>query len=180
MLMMPYKLDPSCVYSDTDSVFTKNLLNNIVEGDGIGLFKDELNGKTIEKALFLGIKQYGYVVNDKGVIKEHSIFAGVPRNSIPFSDLQRLANNEILESRGHLRFYKSFHNLTIKTNVVSIKIKQNNFKTLINNKYLPLNINLIDSTNNYTKVFKLLLTKVLISYRKLLKSKGVHPLSKFP
>lgn len=40
--MMKYKLDPSCVYSDTDSVFTKDTLGLIEEGKEIGKFKDEL------------------------------------------------------------------------------------------------------------------------------------------
>lgn len=137
-------------------------------GPEIGMFKDELNGKLIKEALFLGIKQYGYTINDNGVVKNYSVFAGVPRNSIPFKDMYRLAKGEIIQSDGQLRFYKSFHNLTIKTNVVSIKIKQNNFKNLSNNKYLPLNINLID--NNYRKLFYLLSNKVLVNYKNVVKS----------
>jgi hypothetical protein len=82
--------------------------------------------------------------------------------------MYRLAKGEIIQSDGQLRFYKSFHNLTIKTNVVSIKIKQNNFKNLSNNKYLPLNINLID--NNYRKLFYLLFNKVLVNYKNVVKS----------
>lgn len=48
--MMKYKLDPSCVYSDTDSIFTKDILNLVKTGDGLGEFKDELQGKTISLA----------------------------------------------------------------------------------------------------------------------------------
>jgi hypothetical protein len=61
--MMPYKLDPTCAYSDTDSVFfffTKDSLGIIQEGKELGLFKDELDGVDIKEATFLGIKQYGY------------------------------------------------------------------------------------------------------------------------
>lgn len=47
--MMPYKLDSSCVYSDTDSVFTKDSLNLIQEGKELGLFKDELEGINIKE-----------------------------------------------------------------------------------------------------------------------------------
>lgn len=96
------------------------------------------------------------------------MFAGVPRNSISFKDINRLANGEVIQSSNQLRFYKSFHDLTIKTNIVSIKIKQSNFKVLSNNKYIPLNINLIDT--NYSKLFYHLFNKVLLNYKNVVKS----------
>lgn len=74
IVMMPYKLDPTCVYSDTDSVFTKNILNIIKEGLDLGEFKDELQGIKIKKAIFLGIKQYGYKYLESGRIVEKSVF----------------------------------------------------------------------------------------------------------
>jgi hypothetical protein len=58
--MIPFKLDDSCVYTDTDSIFTTKPLSIKDVGNEIGLFKDELNGNKIEEAYFLGIKQYGY------------------------------------------------------------------------------------------------------------------------
>ena len=58
--MMKYKLDPGCVYSDTDSVFTTSELPESELGSGLGLFKDELDGLVIKEGYFLGIKKYGY------------------------------------------------------------------------------------------------------------------------
>ena len=54
---MPFKLDPTCAYSETDYVFTKNVLGIIETGKELGKFKDELGGVSIYKATFLGIKQ---------------------------------------------------------------------------------------------------------------------------
>lgn len=43
--------------------------------------KDELDGGKIDRAIFLGIKQYGYVYTDKSNIKhERSVLAGVFRD----------------------------------------------------------------------------------------------------
>ena len=50
--MMPFKLDPSCAYSDTDSVFTQDKLGLIKLGKDLGLFKDELDGIVIKHATF--------------------------------------------------------------------------------------------------------------------------------
>ena len=80
--MMPFKLDPSCAYSDTDSVFTNDILKIIEESKELGMFKDELNGIEIEEAIFLGIKQYGYKFEKDGKVIEKSVFAGVPRDSL--------------------------------------------------------------------------------------------------
>lgn len=77
IIMMPVK-NEFCCYTDTDSVITTVPLPSHLMGDDLGLFKDELNGDIISKGVFLGIKQYGYVIDGK----EKSVFAGVPRNSI--------------------------------------------------------------------------------------------------
>ena len=55
------KLDETCAYSDTDSIFLGvNHKVQIPLSNEIGEFKDELNGLVIKEAIFLGIKQYGY------------------------------------------------------------------------------------------------------------------------
>ncbi len=65
--MIPYKLLPGCVYTDTDSIFTTSKLPDHLLGTEIGEMKDELSGITINEAYFLGIKQYGYwYVDSKG------------------------------------------------------------------------------------------------------------------
>ena len=74
--MIPYKLDESTVYTDTDSIFTTKPLNSSFLGKGLGQMKDELNGCTISKAYFLGIKQYGFwYIDVNGSRIEKSVWA---------------------------------------------------------------------------------------------------------
>jgi hypothetical protein len=153
--MMPFKLDPTCAYSDTDSVFTKNSLGIIQEGKELGLFKDELNGINIKKATFLGIKQYGYQFEQNNQLIEKSVFAGVPRNSLTYSQILDLKQGKTIESASKLRFYKSFLDLNIKIKEVSVKVKKNNNKILVNNKYIPLHINLVKNTSVLNKIIKI-------------------------
>jgi hypothetical protein len=154
--MMPYKLDPTCAYSDTDSVFTKDSLGIIKEGKELGLFKDELNGINIKNATFLGIKQYGYQFEQNNNLIDKSIFAGVPRNSLAYSQILELKHGKTIESASKLRFYKSFLDLNIKIKEVNVKVKKNNSKVLVNNKYVPLNINLVNNKSLFNQVIKLL------------------------
>ena len=82
--MIPYKLMEGTAYSDTDCIFTTDILDDSLIGSDLGLMKDELNGSFIEEAYFFGIKQYGFwYVDNKGNRIERSVFAGVERNSIP-------------------------------------------------------------------------------------------------
>jgi hypothetical protein len=125
---MEYKLDPTCAYSDTDSVFTKDSLGIIETGKELGKFKDELNGIEIKEATFLGIKQYGYTYEENNQLVEKSVFAGVARNSLTYQDILNLKNGGSIQSKNKLRFYKSFQTLNIKIKEVTVKIK----KTVIN------------------------------------------------
>ena len=108
--MIPYKLDESTVYTDTDSIFTTKPLNSSFLGKGLGLMKDELNGLLISEAYFLGIKQYGFWYTDvNGSRIEKSVWAGVTRNSLSFNDiisLRKLRKGDI-------------HYCTIKTYCIS-------------------------------------------------------------
>lgn len=100
--MMPFKLDPSCAYSDTDSIFTRDinkLLEKLLDNTLLGKFKDELIGDTvngiIDEATFIGIKQYGYkYINKEGIQIEKSVFAGAPRNSLTYDTIQKLFQGE--------------------------------------------------------------------------------------
>jgi hypothetical protein len=47
--MIPFKLDGSCLYSDTDYVFTNKYLEDKFIGNTLGLMKDELNGLIIKE-----------------------------------------------------------------------------------------------------------------------------------
>jgi len=63
--MIYYKLLPGTVYTDTDSIFTTDILSEHLIGDQLGEMKDEMNGIMIEEGLFLGLKKYGYWYFDK-------------------------------------------------------------------------------------------------------------------
>jgi hypothetical protein len=85
IVMIPLKLDPNTLYTDTDSIFTSKPIDPSLLGDDLGKLKDELNGKVIKEAYFLGPKKYGYyLIEDTGLITNFSVFAGVPRNSLTF------------------------------------------------------------------------------------------------
>ena len=131
ILMIPYKLDGTIVYTDTDSIFTTKKLNINEIGDALGLMKDELKGNVIEEGYFLGIKQYGYYYydkNDNNKKIEKSVFAGVPRDSLKFSEIEVIFNGETIEKNLNVRFYKSFSNLDIVIKPCKISIKMNNKK----------------------------------------------------
>lgn len=168
IVMMPYKLDPSCVYSDTDSVFTKDVLKIINEGTELGEFKDELNGIRIEEGTFLGIKQYGYKYKlPNGKTIEKSVFAGVQRDSLTYKQIQKLSKGRILTVESKLRFNKCFNKLNISITKVNLNIKQKAAKPLVNNEYLPLNIDLISNdpltklVNRYLRGFRSLYNRAI-------------------
>lgn len=93
ILMNPFKVDPNTLYTDTDSIFTIAPLPSHLIGSALGLMKDEMEGIIIQEALFLGIKQYGYWFYDKdGNRVERSTWAGVPKNTISWDDMIKLAN----------------------------------------------------------------------------------------
>lgn len=60
--------------------------------------KDELNGITIDKAYFLGIKQYGYTYKDSdGNRVERSVFSGVKKDSLTFKEIESIFRGLSLE-----------------------------------------------------------------------------------
>jgi hypothetical protein len=98
--------------------------------------KDELKGQWIDKAYFLGIKQYGYYYHDKNnQVIEKSVFAGVPRDSLTFENVKTIFNGGIIEKNIPIRFYKSFNSLNITIKNSKLKIKMNSKKRLVNNRY---------------------------------------------
>jgi hypothetical protein len=64
MHMIYYKLLPGTVYTDTDSIFTTDILSEHLIGSDLGQMKDELNGTMIEEGLFLGLKNMVIMVGD--------------------------------------------------------------------------------------------------------------------
>jgi hypothetical protein len=144
--MMPFKLEPGCVYSDTDSLFTTNKFNDTFLNHELGNFKEELLGNIIKEAYFFGIKQYGYRyydINNNNKLIERSTWAGVKKDDISFDEIIRIFNGDIINKEVKKpRFIRNFTqlNITVKDDI-SVKIKHNPYKKLINNEYIPLNIN---------------------------------------
>lgn len=147
--MMPYKLDPTCAYYDTDSLFTKDSLGLIKLGKELGMFKDELGGIPVKEAIFLDIKQYGYrYIKDTQII-EKSVFAGIPRDNLHYNDI--LMKGDTIELGIKTRFFKSLTNLTISVKEIKTSLTYKPSKELIDNHFIPLNIDLIGQPNGKLK-----------------------------
>jgi len=139
--MISFKIDGSCIYSDTDSVFTANKLEDKFIGSELGLMKDELKGLTIKEGYFLGIKKYGYKYLDAdNNLVTKSTFAGIEKNSLTFDEIIKLSKGEKLVKEIPVRFYKSFQSLSISINSSHVTICRSLDKPLINNVYLPLHL----------------------------------------
>lgn len=154
--MIPFKIHSATAYTDTDSIFTQEALPNHLIGKELGLMKDELDGKVVLEAYFLGIKQYGYkYLDSNNQTIERSTFAGVPKNSLSFNDIIKLVNGEKIIREIPIRFFKSLKNLSINIKPTKITITANSNKKLINNIYLPLHIiNLNHKLDNRSKLIK--------------------------
>ena len=142
--MIPFKINPHTLYTDTDSCFTSEPLDPSLIGPELGMMKDELKGQVIEEAYFIGPKKYGYYIIDSetGIRKEFSVFSGVPRNSLSFSEVKSIFEGSIITKNIANRFYKSFTNLNISVKNTKITVKNTNDKLLINNTYLPPKLHL--------------------------------------
>lgn len=167
--MIPFKIDPNTLYTDTDSHFTTKPIDPTLLGLDIGLMKDELKGQLIQEAYFLGPKKYGYYIIDSetGVRKEFSVFSGVPRNSLSFEEVKSIYNGKTITKTIPNRFYKSFNDLNITIKDSTITIKNTNDKKLVNNRYLPPVIN-----SGYNDSFKTLFNKfrnIIIKNLKIIK-----------
>ena len=111
IVMIPYKIEPNTLYTDTDSIFTTKPIDPSLLGSELGLMKDEMNGLVIQEACFIGPKKYGYwFIDEIGNKVEKSVFAGVPRNSLTFNEIKAIFNGEIITINVDNRFFKSFNN----------------------------------------------------------------------
>jgi len=148
--MLPFKMNGDVLYTDTDSIFTSKKLDDSLVGKDIGLMKDELNGIIIKEAYFLGIKQYGYYyLDNNNNIVEKSLFAGVPRDSLTFKEVKFIFEGDKIKKNIPLRFYKSFKDLSIKIKSdLEMILTRSNDKKLVNNQYIPININNLNQDNN--------------------------------
>jgi DNA polymerase type B, organellar and viral len=167
--MIDFKVDGFCVYSDTDSIFTTNKLDDKYLGKELGYMKDELKGLIIKEAYFLGIKKYGFqYLDESGNLITRSVFAGIQRDYLTFDEIIKLAKDSTLVKEIPLRFYKSLKNLSINIDSTHVSISRSLDKTLINNNYLPLHLNLTFTINNsflqYLKRKILILLNSIINY----------------
>lgn len=104
----------------------------------------------------LGIKQYGYHYKYEEGIKECSVFAGVPRNSLSFSDFIKLANGATLHRKLPDRFNKSFNDLSIIIKPAEVTIQAKPAKQLIGNNFIPPHIiDLNNELDNRSKISKM-------------------------
>jgi len=139
--MMQFKLDDNIAYTDTDSIFTTSKLPDNMVGNELGQMKDELNGKTIDEAYFLGIKKYGYYYHDDNGNKiTASVFSGYERDALCFEDVEQIAKGSPITKEIPTRFYKTMKDLSIEIKPTTTTITKSDFKELINNTYLPLHI----------------------------------------
>lgn len=92
IIMHPFLLLSSVLYSDTDSLFTDKPLIYKFIGKEIGLFKDEMNGIIIQEAIFLGPKRYGYYYFKNNQKFEKSVYAGLERDSLSFRKIKQIYN----------------------------------------------------------------------------------------
>lgn len=140
--MIPFKIDPNTLYTDTDSIFTTTTIDPTLLGDHLGQMKDEMKGILIQKGLFLGPKKYGYwYLDETGNKVEKSVFAGVPRDSLTFNEIKTISVGNVITKNISNRFFKDFSTLDIDIKNTFITIKNTSEKTLVNNEYLPLVIN---------------------------------------
>ena len=137
--MMQYKLIPGLdiYYSDTDSIFTSTELPSEMVGSELGQMKDELDGEWIKEAYFFEQKKYSYKTYD-GVV--HSIFAGVPRDSITWEEVVKLAEGEILEKELPNQFFHNKQMFEISVKHKTVKVSGKSSKKLVDNKFVPHNI----------------------------------------
>ena len=154
--MIPLKIDPNTLYTDTDSAFTTKPIDSNLLGKDIGLLKDELNGQVIQEAYFLGPKKYGYYLFDKetGLKQDFSVFSGIPRNSLSFDEVKSIFKGQFVSKNISNRFFKSFINLNVTIKDTIITIKNTNQKQLVNNIYLPPQIH-----SGYHNMFNILYNK---------------------
>jgi hypothetical protein len=130
--MIKYKTLPgiNVFYTNTDFIFTDKPLPPHMIEDDLGLMKDELNGSIIEKAYFLGIKNYDYLIKDKLNNKDvvHSVFSGIERDSLTWDEIEHIAKGGIITKNVESRFYIKFYNLEISSKNSQVSIAFNAIK----------------------------------------------------
>jgi len=139
--MMDLKLNYDVCYSDTDSIFTTHPLPDNLIGPELGQLKDELGGISIDKAYFLGVKQYGYTYKDPdGNYIDKSVWAGITRDSLSFKVIESLATGDNHKVESKDRFFRNFAQLNLTIRPTTFTAIDNKDKLLIDNQYYPPHI----------------------------------------
>lgn len=136
--MIDLKLNNDVIYSDTDSIFTSHPIDPKFIGSDIGLLKDEMGGTIIDKAYFLGLKQYGYTYKDSNnIMIDKSVWAGVPKDGLSFDIIEKIASGLEHNLVINNRFYRDFTSLDISIRPTNFKIVESKDKKLVGNNYYP-------------------------------------------
>lgn len=164
--MIPFKLDENTLYTDIDSIFTLIFLPYyLISSKELDFMIDELNGNVIKEAYFLGIKLYGYYYEENDKIIEKSTFVGVPKNQINFKEIIENHKGNTINKTVPLRKYKKFKVLNVSINIyIKLLLKRTNDKKLLENKYIPIEIKLIEDDSFFTKT-KIRVLKILKHFK---------------
>jgi DNA polymerase type B, organellar and viral len=152
-------------YTDTDSNFSNKPLPENFVGEEIGQMKDELKGKVIYRGLFLGNKKYCYqYFDDDNILQTISIFAGIPKkkeNILTWDDFVKMSRGETIKVKLSNTFERNFSSLDIQIKETTVNINKSNNKKLLNNKYIPLHIKILNHKFNFNFKFNSILNKII-------------------
>lgn len=145
------KLGIKVIYTDTDSIITDKPIPKHLIGDGLGMLKDELNGKTIKTGYFFGVKRYILILSD-GSVK--TVFSGIPRDSLTTEEIEALIKGENITKRVPDQFTKNLNNFDISIQAKVLEIINKPSKELVGNDYIPTHINGVDFKTSKQLFFK--------------------------
>jgi hypothetical protein len=162
--MLLINLGIKLYYTDTDSFFVDGDIPSYLIGNDLGQLKDELKGGYIKKAYFLGIKKYGYI-DDQNFT--HSVFSGIERNSLIWNEIEQISQGITIEKPSPARFFKNISDLKININTsLTTSITFKTRKNILNNKYLPIKINIkfLITMDYFLKLLKYKIIYLIIKY----------------
>nr|CAI9430479.1 DNA polymerase [Fomitopsis pinicola] len=115
-------------YSDTDSVYYKELPNNLVSSKELGKFKLEY---IFKDSVYLGPKIYAGITSDNDYICKIKGF----KNSIDFDLMKSLLVKDSSLNLQHIKWFRSLvdSNITLKDQIYQLLIKTENKRTIIYN-----------------------------------------------
>ena len=141
LIMLPYLLNDSVAYTDTDSIITTKPLPKELIGKELGQMKDELEGGIILEGYIFGIKQYILRIKDKdGNIFDKSVWAGIPKNTLTLTDAEALSKGEEIKKQVKDVFMHNNRELAISVKDLTRTISFKPGKPLDNNRFIDLNI----------------------------------------